>query len=112
MPQSTTRDYSILTGFWSGSRGALVVSCWPPPARTEETARCGPGAHRPAPPAGLTAMAPWPPPERVPARRPATRPACPRGGHQASRDQPCPRTRPAWRHRAGGKGVCSPLDGL
>jgi hypothetical protein len=40
----------------------------------------------------MTAIADLPPPEIVPASRPSTRQACPRCGHQASRDKQCQRT--------------------
>jgi predicted RNA-binding Zn-ribbon protein involved in translation (DUF1610 family) len=53
---------------------------------------CGPGASRPDPPEGMTAMADVPPPEIVPSSRTYTRQACPRCGHQAYRDTQCQRT--------------------
>jgi hypothetical protein len=46
----------------------------------------GPGASRPDPTAGMTAIAAVPPPEIVSSRRTSTRQACPRCGHQAYRD--------------------------
>jgi hypothetical protein len=52
----------------------------------------GPGASRPDPTEGMTAIADLPPPAIVPASRPSQRQACPRGAHQASRDQPSQRT--------------------
>ena len=52
----------------------------------------GPGAYRPDPPEGMTAMADVPPPEIVPSSRTYTRPACPRCGSQAYRDKQCQRT--------------------
>jgi hypothetical protein len=54
----------------------------------------GPGAYRPDPPEGMTAIADLPPPEVVPASRPSQRQACPRCRHQASRDKQCQRTLP------------------
>jgi hypothetical protein len=52
----------------------------------------GPGAYRPDPTAGSTAIADLPPPEIVPSSRIYTRQACPHCGHQAYRDKPCQRT--------------------
>jgi hypothetical protein len=52
----------------------------------------GPGAYRPDPTEGITAIADLPPPEIVPARRTYTRQACPRCGHQAYRDKQYQRT--------------------
>ena len=48
---------------------------------------CGPGAYRPDPTEGMTAIADLPPPELVPSSRTSTRQACPHGGHQAYRDK-------------------------
>jgi hypothetical protein len=76
-------DYSIFTGFWYGSRGAFIVECWPPHMITEDKAMFGPGAYRPDPTEGMTAMADLPPPEIVPSNRTYPRQACPRCGHQA-----------------------------
>ena len=53
---------------------------------------CGPGAYRPDPTEGMTAMADLPPPEIVPSSRTDTRQACPRCGHQAYRDKQSQRT--------------------
>src|SRR2546425_12043340 len=52
----------------------------------------GPGAYRPDPTEGITAIADLPPPEIVPASRTYTRQACPRCGHQAYRDKQFQRT--------------------
>ncbi len=52
----------------------------------------GPGAYRPDPTEGITAIADLPPPEIVPSSRTYTRQACPRCGHQAYRDKQCQRT--------------------
>jgi predicted nucleic-acid-binding Zn-ribbon protein len=52
----------------------------------------GPGAYRPDPTEGMTAIADLPPPEIVPYRRIYTRQACPHCGHQAYRDKQCQRT--------------------
>jgi len=52
----------------------------------------GPGAYRPDPTEGITAIADLPPPAIVPSRRIYTRPACPHGGHQACRDKQFQRT--------------------
>jgi hypothetical protein len=52
----------------------------------------GPGAYRPDPTEGITAIADLPPPEIVPASRTYTRQACPRCGHQAYRDKQYQRT--------------------
>jgi len=52
----------------------------------------GPGAYRPDPTAGMTAIADLPPPEIVPASRNYTRQACPRCGYQAYRDKQYQRT--------------------
>jgi len=71
--QGIFRDYSIFTGFWYGSRGACVVECWPQHASKEDTAMCGPGAYRPDPTEGMTAIADLPPPEIVPSSRTYTR---------------------------------------
>jgi len=87
------RDDSIFTGFWYGFRGACIVACWPQHARQEAKARCGPGAYRPDPTAGMTAMAAWPPPEIVPDSRPDERPAGPRCTHQAAREKQATRRR-------------------
>ena len=62
----------------------------------------GPGAYRPDPTEGITAIADLPPPEIVPSSRIYTRQACPRCGHQAYRDKQCQRTLhdvPAARNR-------------
>ena len=48
---------------------------------------CGPGASRPDPTEGMTAMADLPPPEIVPSSRTYERQACPRCTHQAYRDK-------------------------
>src|SRR5262245_27009017 len=47
----------------------------------------GPGAYRPDPTEGITAIADLPPPEIVPYRRTYERQACPRCTHQAYRDK-------------------------
>src|ERR671937_2492336 len=52
----------------------------------------GPGAYRPDPTEGMTAIADLPPPEIVPASRTYTRQACPRCGYQACRDKQYQRT--------------------
>ena len=52
----------------------------------------GPGAYRPDPTEGITAIADLPPPEIVPSSRTYTRQACPRCGHQAYRDKQYQRT--------------------
>ena len=52
----------------------------------------GPGAYRPDPTEGITAIADLPPPEIVPASRTYTRQACPRCGYQAYRDKQYQRT--------------------
>ena len=52
----------------------------------------GPGAYRPDPTEGMTAIADLPPPEIVPASRTYTRQACPRCGYQAYRDKQYQRT--------------------
>src|SRR5215813_10003174 len=52
----------------------------------------GPGAYRPDPTAGMTAIADLPPPEIVPCSRYDKRQPCPRCGHSASRDQQSQRT--------------------
>ena len=81
------RDYSIFTGFWSGSRGVFVVECWPQHASREDKAMFGPGAYRPDPTEGMSAIADLPPPEIVPSSRTYERQACPRCTHQAYRDK-------------------------
>ena len=53
---------------------------------------CGPGAYRPDPTEGMTAIAALPPSEIVPSSRTSQRQACPRGGHQAYRDKQSQRT--------------------
>ena len=80
-------DYSIFTGFWSGSRGVFVVECWPQHASREDKAMFGPGAYRPDPTEGMSAIADLPPPEIVPSSRTYERQACPRCTHQAYRDK-------------------------
>ena len=52
----------------------------------------GPGAYRPDPTEGITAIADLPPPEIVSSSRTYTRQACPRCGHQAYRDKQYQRT--------------------
>ncbi len=47
----------------------------------------GPGAYRPDPTEGITAIADLPPPEVVPYSRTYERQACPRCTHQAYRDK-------------------------
>jgi hypothetical protein len=59
---------------------------------------CGPGAYRPDPTEGMTAIADVPPPEIVPASRTDTRQAGPRCGYQAYRDKPYQRTLHALGH--------------
>ena len=54
---------------------------------------CGPGAYRPDPTEGITAIANLPPPEIVSSKRTSPRQACPRCGYQASRDKQYQRTR-------------------
>src|SRR5213592_3950780 len=58
----------------------------------EDKAMFGPGAYRPDPTEGITAIADLPPPEIVPSSRIYTRQACPYCGHQAYRDKQCQRT--------------------
>jgi hypothetical protein len=67
---------------------------------------CGPGAYRPDPTEGMTAIADLPPPEIVPSRRHAKRPPCPRCGHSASRDKQFQRTR----HDLGNLALWCPRD--
>jgi hypothetical protein len=52
----------------------------------------GPGAYRPDPTEGMTAIADLPPPEIVSYSRNDKRPPCPRCGHSASRDKQFQRT--------------------
>jgi hypothetical protein len=52
----------------------------------------GPGAYRPDPPEGMTAIADLPRPEIVPYRRTYERQACPRCAYQAYRDRQSQRT--------------------
>src|SRR3989442_3402539 len=52
----------------------------------------GPGAYRPNPTEGITAIADLPPPEIVPYRRTYERQACPRCAYQAYRDKQPQRT--------------------
>ncbi len=52
----------------------------------------GPGAYRPDPTEGITAVADLPPPEIVPYRRNDKRHPCPRCGHAAYRDKQAQRT--------------------
>ena len=54
----------------------------------------GPGAYRPDPTEGITAMADLPPPESVPSSCTYTRYACPRCEHPAYRDKQYQRTLP------------------
>jgi hypothetical protein len=56
----------------------------------------GPGAYRPDPTAGMTALADLPPPEIVPSSRNDKRQPCPRCGHSAYRDKQLQRTLHAW----------------
>ena len=53
---------------------------------------CGPGAYRPNPTAGITAIADLPQPEMVPSRRTHKRNVCPRCGPVAYRDKQAQRT--------------------
>jgi len=66
----------------------------------------GPGAYRPDPTEGMTAIADLPPPEIVPYRRTYTRQACPRCGHQAYRDKQFQRTL----HTLGNLALWCPQD--
>jgi predicted nucleic-acid-binding Zn-ribbon protein len=52
----------------------------------------GPGAYRPDPTEGITAIADLPPPEIVPYSRTDKRQRCPRCGHSAYRDKQAQRT--------------------
>jgi hypothetical protein len=52
----------------------------------------GPGAYRPDPTAGITAIADLPAPEIVPYSRTDKRQPCPRCGHSAYRDKQFQRT--------------------
>ena len=52
----------------------------------------GPGAYRPDPTEGITAIADLPPPEIVPYSRNDKRQPCPRCGHSAYRDKQFQRT--------------------
>ena len=52
----------------------------------------GPGAYRPDPTEGVTAIADLPPPELVPYSRNDKRQPCPRCGHSAYRDKQAQRT--------------------
>ena len=52
----------------------------------------GPGAYRPDPTEGITALADLPPPEIIPYSRNDKRPPCPRCGHSAYRDKQSQRT--------------------
>jgi hypothetical protein len=66
----------------------------------------GPGAYRPDPTEGMTAIADLPPPELVPYNRPYERQACRRCTPQASRDQQARRTL----HDLGNLDVWCPRD--
>jgi len=66
----------------------------------------GPGAYRPDPTEGMTALADLPPPEIVPASRTYRRQACPRCRHQAYRDKQSQRTLHDW----GNRDVWCPRD--
>ena len=66
----------------------------------------GPGAYRPDPTEGITALAELPQPESVPSSRNAKQHACPRCGSQASRDQQFQRTL----HDLGNLDVWCPRD--
>jgi hypothetical protein len=67
---------------------------------------CGPGAYRPDPTAGITAIANLPPPEIVSSQRTYPRQAGPRCGHQAYRDKQYQRTR----HALGNLDLWCPRD--
>src|SRR5215469_11623975 len=58
----------------------------------EATAMVGPGAYRPDPTEGMTAIADLPAPEIVPSSRNDKRQPCPRCGHSAYRDKQFQRT--------------------
>jgi hypothetical protein len=66
----------------------------------------GPGAHRPDPTEGLTALADLPPPEIVPYNRTDKRQACPRCHHPTYRDKQSRRTL----HDLGNLDVWCPRD--
>ena len=66
----------------------------------------GPGAYRPDPTEGITAIADLPPPEIVPYSRTYERQACPRCTHQAYRDKQSQRTL----HDFGNLDVWCPRD--
>ena len=66
----------------------------------------GPGAYRPDPTEGITAIADLPPPEIVPSSRNDKRQPCPRCGHSAYRDKQFQRTL----HDLGNLDVWCPRD--
>jgi hypothetical protein len=66
----------------------------------------GPGAYRPDPTEGITAIADLPPPEIVPYSRNDKRQLCPRCGHVAYRDKQSQRTL----HDLGNLNVWCPRD--
>jgi len=66
----------------------------------------GPGAYRPDPTEGMTAVAGLPPPELVLYSRNDKRQPCPRCGHSASRDKQSQRTL----HDLGNLDVWGPRD--
>src|SRR4030095_12814822 len=66
----------------------------------------GPGAYRPDPTEGITAIADLPPPELVPYSRNNKRQPCPRCGHSAYRDKQFPRTM----HDLGNPDLWCPRD--
>jgi len=86
------RDYSIFAGFWYGARGAFIVQFRPQHWNKEGKAVFGPGAYRPDPTEGITAIADLPQPEMVPYNRNDQRNVCPRCGHVAYRDKQSQRT--------------------
>jgi len=90
MSNASRLDAYDQTGETSPSDRSLSAICyW---RSTADRAMCGPGASRPDPTAGMSALAHVPPPAIVFARRPYTHHACPRCGDQAYRDTPDQRT--------------------
>src|SRR2546429_9485127 len=68
-------------------RRTFIVLFWSKHSSKESNAMFGPGAYRPDPTEGITALAELPQPESVPSSRNAKQHAGPRCGSQASRDQ-------------------------
>ena len=81
-----------MPGFNMAFEEHVIVEFGSQHSNKEGKAMRGPGAYRPDPPEGMTAMADLPPPEVVPSSRNDKRQPCPRCGDSAYRDTQSQRT--------------------